>query len=329
MAQLNSSAFRLAALFGILAAMGYALQHPFSKPLASRLTGSVSETLAVILVTEIIIFVAMMLLLAARPRALRSVIELYREPLSFRRLTYQMLVGLASLLIYIFAIGKVDQVFLAVILNCFPFWFILVGITLFREEIGRDYMHKDEVALFAVLLIFIVGFGYDSLVSTSLIYVAIFSLIPILYGVLYFVRVRFFGHHTPFVYLIAANLFSIAVIAPICGIVVFSQMSLSDFDSFFGLDLALYVIGAVSSLAALYCLHRGGAVAPETAWVPAFMLFLVPSFTAVFSFMTNMFTNFDLKFDLRYLWLVVVLSVCLILKRYFDAKRSPKQKSTA
>ena len=305
--------FYWAAAFGIVASAGYALQHPLTKPVASRLKAGTFQGLWLVVAIEIF-GAAVACLLMLYDRSTRGdVRSILTKKANIGNLLLLCAVASATMCLYIFSVSVVDQVFLAAVLNCFPFWSLLIGALFFPDILNRSSIHVAKLLLFAAYLITLLLFGYGSFQRASFWYIPLFSLIPIGYSLAMYLRMRFFGERGVLAYVIATNIFNAPFLVVGALVVLSLRNELDTITILTDHDIFYYLIGGISGFAAQYAIHKGTNFSEQTAWAASLMLFATPSFTFLFSYMLVHYGNFDIPVDPQYARLALLISFYLFL----------------
>ncbi|NKE48624.1 hypothetical protein HB662_27905 [Roseomonas frigidaquae] len=298
----------IAAAFGALAATGYALQHPFSKPAATRIGSSFSAGLWLVILTELVLASAAVALLIASSKIREQAASIFVGRTNLTGLLLNCFVGAVSLLTYLYAISIADQIFLAAILNCFPFWHALIGSWFF----SKAKMRLAEWGVFVAALTTIILISASDFERGGIWQFFLFSLTPIGFSLGVFIRASYWGTLGPLPFLCATTIFNAPIFLTGCIIALGASFNWNTFMGILNEDLVFFGIGALSSVGATYFLHRGHSISPKVSWVAGFMLFLVPGMTAFLSYATIRLFKTDIPFEFRYVVLSALMMVYLL-----------------
>jgi hypothetical protein len=265
--------------FGLAAAFLYAAQHPLSKPAASRLGDSWSASASLLLIVQVAMVLIGLVIAAWSPRIRSAIVAILRDTANWGKLFLLSTIGLASIGLYIVNMHALSPILMAVVLNMFPFWNLIV--TSIVQKRWPGLLPVVVIATVAASLLIVTAlFDPTFQLSNFVFRFAAISLVPIFYSVHYNLQAKYFAKHDTFAFVLAANLFDAPiVIFALAGFAVFAPLPVFS-AGFFRVDVFLYVAGAVlSSLGARTMLQKGGKILPDgKIWTP-FCLFLVPAMT--------------------------------------------------
>lgn len=274
-------------LFGLTAALLYAIQHPLSKPAANRLGASLPAIGSLLLVCEVAILLFGVAACVVHPETFAHVRKILRSRGNLGKLIFLSTIGLASLTIYLANMHMFPPVLMAVILNLFPFWNVIITAVIDRR---RPRAHPVLViGIVAALMLFTsVYFDPQFRLSGFVAQFAVISIVPIVYSIHYNMQSRYFADYKPFAFVLAAYLIDAPIVMLILiGFGFYVDLPVAS-PGFFQLDILLYVVGTIaSSIGARTMLQKGGLSGPEgKIWTP-FFTFLTPAMTAMVSFVSG------------------------------------------
>jgi len=128
-------AFSKVTEYSLLAAVLYAIQHPFSKPLVG-LNQVPAGTERLLLVSAAVALLAVMIVLACNRDLARTFVAIVLDIRRYRILLMTIVSGAVSMLVYIFYLGKFHPNVVTLFLNTSPIWAALVGAGL--QESGPE-----------------------------------------------------------------------------------------------------------------------------------------------------------------------------------------------
>ena len=131
-------AFSKVTEYSLLAAVLYAIQHPFSKPLVG-LNQVPAGTERLLLVSAAVALLAVMIVLACNRDLARTFVAIVLDIRRYRILLMTIVSGAVSMLVYIFYLGKFHPNVVTLFLNTSPIWAALVGAGLQRWSPDPNY----------------------------------------------------------------------------------------------------------------------------------------------------------------------------------------------
>jgi uncharacterized membrane protein len=299
-----------AVLFGVAAAVCYSLQHPLSKPFLMAFNDDLTAAAAGVILSETVVFllVAGKLVISADFRA--GFKALFNDRRQWRQLAVLTVLSTFSTVFYVFVIREYNTVMVALILNIYPVYQLIVSSVVEKRPIDWSVMVVFTLISAGVMIPQFGLMGIPILETIKLFLYA--SIVPICYAISVSLQSKFFEGHSAATYIAASS----AVDAPIAIAIAYLFITLNGSNlprySLSPQDTALFAVGAVfSGLIARWFFQKGRAYASTDEAYASFWMYFIPVFSGFFGLLLQNFgyKDMDVGFNVANIWGIFVLII--------------------
>lgn len=309
--------------WALLAVAAFAAQHPLMKPLASLHTASLWTTFGVALLIEILA-VTIFAVTLVDPVARLEFSQLLKQPAQRQAAFALAVISSISGLAYVYAVARLDPIYVALILNLYPMYALLVNAAMVRKLPPAFAIVTTAIGAAGVILSRWLAFPTATPADLATTFV-LTSLVPVSFAYRTFLFYRIFAADTP-------------------KVTFYRLVSLAAFDAPVMLIVWVTIATAVGAKlilpwggsAALSCFIAGtllaivaGPVALQMAFKhsnsspvsPTIFFFLIPETVAIYDVMISHIIGHPLKStDQYFLPGIIAVGLAIIVQSHFEKK---------
>lgn len=323
--QQDAKAILQASKFGILAALAYSFNHPFSKAFLEQFPNTVHSISISIIITEFIgLLIGLILLTSLRYR--REISNISKNSNFIVKMLFLSILSSLGFVSYYLSLTQYNSVYVAAILNLYPLYIYILNILINKDN--SDLKFEPIVLLLLIIaslgmIVSTIIFNNAGLYISTIGFILI-SITPIFYCLSTIYQYRFFKSHDTFAYVSLSIFFD----APLFISLGIATLYLTDFSFNFGNIefefIAIFIIGGqLSGIVARFLTQSGQNIGLQYSKFMYVWLFLIPIFTGVIGTLLNLFKSVEgIGFNAANLYQIILLTLVLFVFFFYNGKKT-------